>query len=102
MLQDSVNEKRREPKTETRKCLHEKDKEESKKETEEGEARDVGGNTEESVFTGSKGSKSLKNLANHTRGSIMSNSSQVTWEKLKKFIKKRISELNESSLSRMV
>lgn len=49
MLQDSVNEKRREPKTETRKCLHEKDKKESKKET-EGEARDVRGNTKK-VFS---------------------------------------------------
>lgn len=39
-----------------------KDKEESKKKAEEGEARDVGGNIEESVFMGSKGSKSLKRL----------------------------------------
>lgn len=62
MLQDSVNEMRREPKTEPREHPHGRDKEESKKETEEGEARDGGGNMGEGVFTASEGSKSLEKL----------------------------------------
>ena len=62
LLQDSVNEKRREPKTESREHPHERDKEETKKEAEDGEVRDVEGNAEESVFMGSKGKKILKKL----------------------------------------
>lgn len=61
MLHDSVNEKRRKPKTEPREHPHERGKE-LKEETEKGEARDVGGNTEENVLMRSKGSKSLEKL----------------------------------------
>lgn len=50
---------RKEPKTDLREHPHERDKEESKKET-EGEAKKCRRNTRESVFTGSKGSWSLK------------------------------------------
>lgn len=61
MLHDSVNEKRRKPKIEPREHSHERDKE-LKEETEQGEARDVGGNTEGNILMRSKGSKGLEKL----------------------------------------
>lgn len=69
LLQDSVKEKRREPKTESREHPHERDKEESKKKAEKGEVRDVGGNAEESVFMGSKERRFWGNFAKHKKQS---------------------------------
>lgn len=57
MLQDSINEKRTEPKTDSRECPCKKDKEESNKEIEETEGKYAGRNTGERVFIRSDGSR---------------------------------------------
>lgn len=63
MSQDSVNEKRTEPKTDPRECPCKKDKEESNKEIEEREGKYAGRNTGESVFRRSNGSRDHGKMA---------------------------------------
>ena len=71
-----------------------RDKEESKKETEEGEARDEEVNMEESIFMGSKESKSLQKLfLSQKRINNIKFFTRHMEEELR-LIKKRISKFN--------